>query len=141
MAAPCREACCSVTPRLTVSELFERGFRRNRTAPLPIEGAVFTDADGNTACFSVAITGEIIAGVSFRASSCATLIAYCEYLAEVVPGFRLDIASAFTATSLIEALPGVPAFKRARAVLAVAAFRAALAQASDRHSLQTEGFL
>ena len=48
MTAPCREACCSVTPRLTVSELFERGFRRNRTAPLPIEGAVFTDADGNT---------------------------------------------------------------------------------------------
>jgi NifU-like protein involved in Fe-S cluster formation len=139
MTAPCREACCSVTPRLTVSELFERGFRRNRTEPLPIEGAAFTDADGNTARFSVDVTGETIAGVSFRASSCATLIAYCEYLAEVMPGFRLDIATAFPAASLVEALPGVPALKRARAVLAVAAFRAALAQASDRHSLQTEG--
>ena len=48
MTAPCREACRSVTPRLTVSELFERGFRRNRTAPLPIEGATFADADGNS---------------------------------------------------------------------------------------------
>src|SRR5689334_15450897 len=112
MTALCREACCSVTPRLTVSELFERGFRRNRAAPLPIEGAAFTDADGNTACFSVDVTGEAIAAVSFRGSSCATLIAYCEYLAEVTPGLRLDIASAFTATSLVEALPGVPAFKR-----------------------------
>jgi NifU-like protein involved in Fe-S cluster formation len=139
MTAACREACCSVTARLTVSELFERGFRRNRTEPLSIEGAAFTDADGNTARFSVDVTGGTIVGVSFRASSCATLIAYCEYLAEVMPGFRLDIASAFTATSLVEALPGVPAFKRARAVLVIAAFRTALAQASDRHSLQTEG--
>src|SRR5262245_19787838 len=141
MTAPCREACCSVTPRLTVSDLFERSFRRNRTAPLPIEVAPFADADGNTARFSVDVTGDTIAGVSFRASSCATLIAYCEFLAEVTPGFRLDIASAFTAASLVEALPGVPALKRARAVLAVAAFRAALAQARNRHSLQTEDSL
>src|SRR5262245_28336806 len=139
MTAPCREACCSVTPRLTVSELFERGFRRNRAAPLPIEGATFTDADDNAARFSVSITGATIAGVSFRASTCATLIAYCEYLAEVTPGFRLDIATAFTATSLVEALPGVPALKRARAVLAITAFRAALAQASEQHPLPTEG--
>src|SRR5690349_14371947 len=136
MTAPCREACCSVTPRLTISELFERGFRRNRTAPLPIEGAAFTDSDGNTARFSVDLKGETISSVSFRASSCATLIAYCEYLAEVTPGFDLDIATAFTATSLVEALPGVPALKRARAVLAIAAFRAAMAQASEQHPLQ-----
>ena len=131
MTAPCREACCSVTPRLTVSELFERGFRRNRTAPLPIEGAVFTDADGNTARFSVDVTGETIAGVSFQASSCATLIAYCEFIAEIAPGFRLEIARELTATNLVEGLPGVPALKRSRAVLAVAAFRAALAQTSE----------
>jgi NifU-like protein involved in Fe-S cluster formation len=141
MTPACREACCSVTPRLTVSELFERGFRRNRSAPLPIEGAAFADADGNTAHFSLDVTDETIAAVRFRVSSCATLIAYCEYLAEVTPGFRLDIATALTAASLVEALPGVPALKRNRAVLAVAAFRAALAQASDRHPLQTEGSL
>jgi NifU-like protein involved in Fe-S cluster formation len=139
MTAPCGEACCSVTPRLTVSELFERGFRRNRTAPLPIQGAAFTDAQGNTARFSVDVTGETIAAVSFRSSSCATLIAYCEYLAEVTLGFRVDIASAFTATSLVEALPGVPALKRARAVLAVTAFRAALAQARNHHQPRTGG--
>ena len=126
---------------MTVSELFERGFRRNRAAPLTIEGAAFTDAEGNTARFSVDVTGETIAAVSFRASSCATLIAYCEYLADVMPGFRLDIASAFTATGLVEALPGVPALKRTRAVLAVAAFRAALAQVSAHHLSPTEDAL
>jgi len=37
MTAACREACCSVTARLTVGDLFERGFRRNRAAPLSID--------------------------------------------------------------------------------------------------------
>ena len=48
MTATCREACCSVTPRLTVAELFERGFRRNREAPRAIAGAPFTGADTST---------------------------------------------------------------------------------------------
>jgi hypothetical protein len=139
MTAPCREACCSATPRLTVSELFERGFRRNRRDPLPIEGAALTDPDGNKARFSLAVTDETIVDVAFRASSCATLIAYCELVAELIRGFRLDIAKALTATNLIEALPGVPALKRARAVLAVAAFRAALVQAGEPLQPQTEG--
>jgi NifU-like protein involved in Fe-S cluster formation len=131
MTATCREACCSVTPRHTVSELFERGFRRNRAAPLPIEGAQLTDAEGNTARFSIDVADGKIAGAGFRATSCATLIAYCELIAEIVPGFRLDIAREMTATNLVAALPGVPALKRERAVLAVAAFRAALTTASS----------
>jgi hypothetical protein len=72
-SATCREACCGATPRLTVSELFERGFRRRRAAPLPIEGARCSD------------------------------------------------------------VTGVPPLKRDRAVLAVAAFRAALLAAASSH--------
>jgi NifU-like protein involved in Fe-S cluster formation len=129
MTATCREACCSVTPRHTVSELFERGFRRNRAAPLPIEGAQLTDAEGNAARFSIDIADSKITGAGFRATSCATLIAYCEFIAESVPGFRLEIARELTATNLVAAVPGVPVLKRERAMLAVAAFRAALASA------------
>jgi NifU-like protein involved in Fe-S cluster formation len=131
MTATCREACCSVTPRHTVSELFERGFRRNRAAPLPIEGAQLSDAEGNAARFSIDLTEGKIAGVGFRATSCATLIAYCEFIAESVPGFRLEIARELTATNLVESVPGVPALKRERAMLAIAAFRAALTTASS----------
>jgi NifU-like protein involved in Fe-S cluster formation len=127
MTATCREACCSVTPRHTVSELFERGFRRNRAAPLPIEGAQLADVEGNAARFSIDVTEGKIAGVGFRATSCATLIAYCEFIAESVPGFRLEIARELTAANLVAAVPGVPALKRERAILAVAAFRATLA--------------
>ena len=127
MTATCREACCSVTPRHTVSELFERGFRRNRAAPLSIEGEQLTDAEGNAARFSIDVADGKIAGLGFRATSCATLIAYCEFIAESVPGFRLEIARELTAVNLVEAVPGVPVLKRERAMLAVAAFRAALA--------------
>ena len=131
MTATCREACCSVTPRRTVSELYERGFRPNRAAPLPIEGEQLTDAEGNAARFSIDVADGKIAGAGFRATSCATLIAYCEFIAESVPGFRLEIARELTAINLVEALPGVPALKRERAMLAIAAFRAALASVSS----------
>jgi len=47
MTASCREPYCSVTPRRVVSELVERGFRRRRAPPLPIEGATCGDAEGN----------------------------------------------------------------------------------------------
>ncbi|MEA2905830.1 MAG: hypothetical protein QOI12_3217 [Alphaproteobacteria bacterium] len=130
MTAICRQACCSVTPRLTVSELFERGYRRNRAAPLPIEGPTCADAHGNTARFSLDVADGRITGVGFRASHCATLIAYCEFIAETIPGFQPDIAIEMTATGLVAGVPGVPALKRERAVLAVAAMRAALAAAT-----------
>ena len=131
MTATCREACCSVTPRLTVAELFERGFRRNREAPRAIAGAPCTSAEDNTASFSLDVSDGRITGIGFRASCCATLIAYCEYIAEIVPGFQLEIACEMTAANLVDSVPGVPALKRDRAVLAIAAFRAALLAADD----------
>jgi NifU-like N terminal domain len=136
MTATCRDDCCSASPRMSVAELFERGFRRNRSAPLPIEGPPCTGADGHVVRFSLAIADGRIAGAAFRASSCATLIAYCEFIAEVVPGFDLDIARALTPADLVEALPGVPALKRDRTVLAINGFRAALTAA---HSPSTTG--
>jgi hypothetical protein len=133
MTATCREACCNVTPRLTVGELFERGFRRNREAQLAIEGEPCTGAEDNTACFSLDAVDGKIAAVGFRASCCATLIAYCEYIAQIAPGFRFEIARGLTAQNLVEGLPGVPALKRDRALLAIAAFRAALMAADELH--------
>jgi NifU-like protein involved in Fe-S cluster formation len=131
MTSACREVCCSVTRRRTVSELFERGFRRNRATPLPIEGVQLADAEGNAARFSLDVADGKVAGLGFRATTCATLIAYCELIAEIVAGFRLEIARELTAANLVDALPGVPALKRDRAMLAIAAFRAALITASS----------
>ena len=133
MTATCREPCCA-PPRMTVSELFERGLRRNRDAARSVQGGACHDGDGNAASFSLDLDGGKIAAVAFRVSVCATLIAYCELIAETLPGRTVDLAQALTARDLVEQLPGVPAQKRHRAVLAIAAFRAALAAASHSSS-------
>lgn len=116
---------------MSASELFSRGFRRNREAPLAIEGAPIADAEGQSASFSLALAGQTIAEIRFRATTCATLIAYCEYLAETLAGLTPSLALAFSSQDLAAAVPGVPAQKQVRAILAVAAFRAALAAASE----------
>jgi NifU-like protein involved in Fe-S cluster formation len=129
MTATCREPCCA-TPRYTVSELFERGYRRNRDEPLSIQGEAITDAEGNGARFSIDIANGKLSEIRFRASPCTTLIAYCEAIAELLPGFGIEIAGLLAPRDLIDALPGVPAIKQDRAVLAIAAFRSALRGAS-----------
>jgi NifU-like protein involved in Fe-S cluster formation len=138
MTATCREACCSVTPRFTVAELFERGYRRNREAPLSIEGEAVVGAEENHARFSIEIVDGKLAAARFRTTACTTLIAYCEAIAELLPGFNLEIAGALTPKELVDALPGVPPLKQDRAVLAVAAFRAAL-HAAHSHDLSWPG--
>lgn len=133
MTATCREACCA-PPRMTVSELFERGLRRNRDAARSVQGAECRDPEENSASFSVDLEHGKIAGIGFQVSTCATLIAYCELIAETLPGRTIDLAQALTPRDLVEQLPGVPPLKRHRAVLAIAAFRAALAAASHSSS-------
>jgi NifU-like protein involved in Fe-S cluster formation len=126
MTAACREACCSVAPRFTVAELFERGYRRNRAEPLALEGETVADAEGNNARFSVDLDGGRLAEIRFRTSSCTTLIAYSEALAELLAGFDAAMAAQYAPQDLVAALPGVHPLKQNRAVLAVAALRAAL---------------
>jgi NifU-like protein involved in Fe-S cluster formation len=133
MTATCREACCSVTPRFTVSELFERGFRRIRAEPLALQGETIRDAEGNTASFSLSLVTGRIAELRFRASACTTLIAYSEALAELLPGLDAGLAAHFTPAELVAAVPGVHPLKKTRAVLAVAALRAALLETESRH--------
>jgi NifU-like protein involved in Fe-S cluster formation len=111
--------------------LFERGFRRNREAPFAIKGAQCTDLEGNTASFSLALSGHRLSAIRFQASPCATLIAYCELIAETLSGHSLEIARALTPQELVRQLTGVPLLKQNRAALAVAAFASALAAASS----------
>ena len=126
MTATCRQFCCNVTAGYSVTELFERGYRRLRDAPLALQGPPRVDADGNFAAFSLDIADGRILRAGFRSTSCATLIAYCELVAETVPSFRPAIARALTANEIVNALPGVPPLKQNRSTLAVAAFHSAL---------------
>jgi NifU-like protein involved in Fe-S cluster formation len=84
--------------------------------------------------FSLAIHEETIAEARFEATPCATLVAYCEALAEHVSGRALSEVPSLDAQGLVELLKGVPPGRRDRAIIAVAALRAAtlaISQESD----------
>jgi NifU-like protein involved in Fe-S cluster formation len=134
MQDSCSKACCGATLLRTVSELFNRGFQRNRAAPCAIGGMTRSDGDALTACFSLELDGDRLAQIGFRASSCATLIAYCELVAELATGQPLGIAARLTPAQLVAELSGVPLLKQDRAALAVAAFHAALVAAHNHRS-------
>jgi hypothetical protein len=123
------QACCAVARRRNVSDLFDRGLRRSREVPFAVEGGAQIHIDGLTARFSVAMNGATLAAIRFRASTCITLIAYCELINELTTERDIKSAARLSPHDLIAELPEVPALKRDRALLAISAFRDALAAA------------
>ena len=105
------------------------GLRRSRTEMLPVVGAARSSIDGLRVQFSLDVEDDVIAGVSFRASFCSALIAYCELLAERSAGSTLRRAARIGFADLIRALPGVPPGKHDRARLALSAWWSAIAEA------------
>jgi NifU-like protein involved in Fe-S cluster formation len=133
-AEECLAGCCGVARRRTVSDCFDRGLRRNRAAPLDIQGKTLTDANGLEAQFSLKMDNGLIESVRFKVTSCVALTAYAEVLAEEAEKLSLSSAAAITPLVLIDLLEGVPLFRRDRANLAVAALRSAIQQATLQQS-------
>lgn len=106
-----------------------RGFRRNGGPLLAIVGRVAHDGDGRTAQFSVEVEDGVLKAVSFNVSTCATLIAYCEFVAEGVTGGTLPQAVALTPEQVIAPLKGIPPHKHNCARLAIGALHAAVKKA------------
>jgi NifU-like protein involved in Fe-S cluster formation len=136
---PRKGGCCSLRPLRSVSECFDSGLRRSRSQPLPIQGEVRASDQGLVARFSLRLRGGRIAGVSFKASTCVTLVAYCEVLAELVEGLVLAEAVRLSTSHLVAQLPGVPVAKRDRAALAWSAFVAAVHEAVLATEVRQEG--
>lgn len=115
-----------------MSDYIERGLRRARGPNLPTVGAVCRDDEGRFARFSVRMDGGRVAEVSFRATPCATLIAYCEVAAERIAG-RAPTAAAggLRPSDIADALPQVPEHKRDRARLAALALIATIGRVSE----------
>lgn len=121
-------ACCA-TSRLRVPECLERGLATRRAPALAHEGPR-VEAAGLWAAFSLRLDGDRLV-LRFRATSCTTLIAYCQALVELLAGCEPATAAVVEPAALAAALPGVPAPRRDRAALAVAALHAALASAEE----------
>src|SRR6186997_1315915 len=119
----CMQACCGVAPRRNVSDLFDRGRHRSRQPPLAVEGDEHRDPNGLSARFSLATEDGRLARIGFRATTCITLVAYCELIAELMSGADIPRAARLSPAELMSELPDVPALKRDRAPLAIAAFR------------------
>ncbi len=120
-------SCCPVPARaLTLQDCLERGLRTRRAAPLSHLGAWIETPGSLRARFSLAVERAVIAEIRFEATPCATLVAYCQALAEHEAGRPLAAAPGLDARALVALLVGVPPAHRDRAVLAVAAWRTAI---------------
>ena len=125
------EGCCGPSGGMSITDYIERGMRRNRSPILPVVGEAAFDEDGLTAQFSLDMAEGCVRAASFRVSSCATLLAYAEALADIVSGLTLrDAGLHCRPTELVSMLPCVPVWKRGRAILAVRALVSALAKAA-----------
>lgn len=118
-------SCCQ-TPQLTVYDCFDRGRLTAGAQPLATRGQAISLPNRCYARFSLTHDANLLTGLRFQASSCTTLIACCQAITELYQGATLTQAAALDATTLLHQLPGVPAAKQDRALLAVAALRSAL---------------
>jgi NifU-like protein involved in Fe-S cluster formation len=100
--------------------------RRPRTQ-LPDSSPLVAGDDGVSVRFALEWSNELISGVQYRSSTCATLLAYCEVACDLIAGMSREELSALSATDLQAMLPEVPAARRSRSELVVRAIRSALA--------------
>jgi NifU-like protein involved in Fe-S cluster formation len=120
-------SCCAGPARLTLSDYIERGLRRRRRPPLGVVGAWCEDASGRAVRFSLCVEYDVIVDVTFEASSCVTLIAYCEVAAELIRDSRIgESTRRVRLDDLVSALPSVPVARCDAALLAVQALLLAL---------------
>jgi hypothetical protein len=118
-----------------MSDYIDRGMRRARATTPPVCAAECRDEEGRFARFGVQTDGGVITAIGFRASPCATLVAYCELAAERASGRPLAAAiRSLLPPDLALALPAVPVAKHDRARLAARALTIAILEAAkDAH--------
>lgn len=124
--------CSSSSSRRSVIDYIDDGLRRRRRAPLASVGQPVRDDDGRLAQFSVDVREGVVRDIVFSASSCATLIAYCELVASEAVGLTPhEVESAVEPARVVALLNNIPPDKRAVSTLAVAAFFRALTAANQ----------
>ncbi|HYP08952.1 MAG TPA: iron-sulfur cluster assembly scaffold protein [Bryobacteraceae bacterium] len=104
---------------------FQQACRRdNRNSA---EAMHWVDEDDARAGFALSLDANgRIAAVDYRCTTCMTLVALCEHVAEQLRGATLEQALSLSAGELLCRHPEVPTIRRSRAHLAVAAAHAAL---------------
>ena len=120
---------------MTVLDYFNLGLQRGKHASLPHVGDEIQGPAGLTVRYQLRVEHGVVQQVSFKASTCVTLVAYCEMLARWTTGAKVHKALCIRADELADSLTDAPVCKRDRAWLAVQAMQSAVSAAvkASRH--------
>ncbi len=100
--------------------------RRHWKGPAHRKGVAHDPDEDLTVVLYLDIQDWTIIRIDYQATTCATLLAYCELLVNLAAGKSRQEALALTDSDLAERVRGVPLQRRSRAALPIAALRAAL---------------
>ena len=116
----------------TVYDYFHRACRRDPEQLRGITGDKCVDSEGNSALFSLQpeTSGRIVAA-QYRCTTCFTLVALCERLAEELTGATVTDASQWTVERLLSLHPEVPPVRHDRAMLAITAVQSAVRKSTE----------
>lgn len=130
-AAPCcaDETCGQTRGRRTVTDYLLRPRYRTDAELRNSAGQRVATADGAGIQIAIETDASCVRSLQYRASSCATLVAYAEVLGDLVLGKPLDEVARITPPALMAILPGVPVSRQDRATAVIHATWSALAAA------------
>ncbi len=121
-------------------DYFNLGLQRGEHTALPIVGETVQGPVGLTVQYQLLVEQGVISRVSFKATTCVTLVAYCEMLAQWATGMALREAVCIRAEELAKSLAGAPTCKRDRAWLAIQAMRYAVVAAVETSSCEKKEY-
>jgi len=110
----------------TVYDYFHQAMRNSGKVLTDRQSKLLFGEENNCAAFEVQHCGGKISDVRFKCTTCVTLVAFCEHIAELARGMNIAEAREIAPETLLKLHPEVPAQLANRADLASAAFRAAL---------------
>lgn len=128
---------CGCKPPLSVTACFDRGRHRQRLPELPHVGRWIQGDQQLGAQFSLNLADDTLCDIRFRASTCITLVAYCELLCELARGLTPVATLHLCADQLVSTLPGVPRAKQDRATIAVFSLHSAVAASINTTIVET----
>jgi NifU-like protein involved in Fe-S cluster formation len=115
----------------TVYDYFQRANKRTFDRFNGISGAKCVDVEGNSAIFWLESADGRIVAAEYKCTTCCTLVALCEHLAEALTGVTFDDARQWTAEQLLALHPEIPPVRQDRAMLAVSAVQSALQKSME----------
>lgn len=113
----------------TVHDYFIEGYRRTgRTTLRDFSGTAVQGSEDLSAAFQLFVREGTVTRVEYRCSSCVTLVALCEHVAQHLVGQPVEIVRALGTELLATWHPEVPRSHQNRSSLVIRAVRCAFDQ-------------